>query len=146
MSTLVRPILEKDLDRVCEMETASFSMPWKREDFVDLMKDSNSEYIVLEADGYVAGAAGYTFNGFEGYINNVVIDEKFRGRGLGKVLMEGLLNIGREKGVTEFTLEVRVGNLPANRLYESLGFVNEGVRKNFYEKPVEDANVLWLRY
>lgn len=146
MSESVRMISENDLDRVCEMEADSFSMPWKREDFVDLMKDSSSEYVVIERDGIVVGAAGYSFNGFEGYINNVVIDSKYRGQGLGKALMEGLLSLGREKGVNEFTLEVRVGNIPANRLYESLGFVNEGVRRNFYEKPVEDANVMWLRY
>lgn len=145
MQIEVRDLSFDDLDRVCEMEEASFSMPWKREDFIGLIEDNNSEYLVILADGTVAGAAGYTFNGFEGYINNVVIDVRFRKMGLGKILMEGLLKKGRENGVEEFTLEVRVGNIAANRLYESLGFVNEGVRKNFYEKPVEDANVMWLR-
>ncbi len=44
-----------------------------------------------------------------------------------------------------FTLEVRVSNVPAIRLYESLGFVSEGIRKHFYEKPVEDALIMWKR-
>lgn len=145
MKVEVRALEQKDLDRVCEMEEASFSMPWKKEDFEELISDDNSEYIVIVADEIVAGAAGYTFNGFEGYINNVVIDEAFRGLGLGTVLMEELIKRGREKNVKEFTLEVRVGNAAANRLYEKVGFVSEGIRKNFYERPVEDANVMWLR-
>ena len=45
----------------------------------------------------------------------------------------------------EFTLEVRVSNQRAIRLYESLGFVQEGIRKRFYERPVEDALIMWKR-
>ena len=134
-----------DLDRVCEIEEASFSMPWKREDFQNLIDSDNSIYLVILADDRVAGAAGYTFNGFDGYINNVVIDVDRRGQGLGRVLMRELLTVGRKNGVPEFTLEVRVSNTPAIKLYESLGFKSEGVRKNFYERPAEDALVMWLR-
>lgn len=145
MAIETRPLREEDLDRICEMEERSFSMPWKREDFKDLLEHDESVYMVIILDGYIIGAAGYTFNSFEGYINNVVIDEDFRGKGYSKILMESLLNHGREEGINEYTLEVRVSNTPAVKLYESLGFVSEGVRKNFYERPVEDAFVMWLR-
>ena len=145
MKVEVRDLREEDLDEVCRIEEASFSMPWKREDFQDLIASDNSIYLVILADDRVAGAAGYTFNGFDGYINNVVIDVDRRGQGLGKVLMKELLTVGRKNGVPEFTLEVRVSNTPAIKLYESLGFKSEGVRKNFYERPVEDAEVMWLR-
>lgn len=145
MKVDTRPMEAEDLDRICELEERSFSMPWKKADFEDLLAADESVYLVILADGVLVGTAGYTFNGFEGYINNVVIDEAFRGLGLGKVLMEALLATGRAQGVKEFTLEVRVGNTPANKLYESLGFVSEGIRKNFYERPTEDANVMWLR-
>lgn len=145
MAIETRQLCEDDLDRICEMEERSFSMPWKREDFKDLLEHDESVYMVILLDGFIIGAAGYTFNGFEGYINNVVIDEDFRGKGYSKVLMESLLNHGRKEGINEYTLEVRVSNTPAVKLYESLGFVSEGVRKNFYERPVEDAFVMWLR-
>lgn len=145
MAIETRQLCEDDLDRICEMEERSFSMPWKREDFKDLLEHDESVYMVILLDGFIIGAAGYTFNGFEGYINNVVIDEDFRGKGYSKVLMESLLNHGREEGINEYTLEVRVSNTPAVKLYESLGFVSEGIRKNFYERPVEDAFVMWLR-
>ena len=145
MKIEVRDLCTADLDDVCRIEESSFSMPWKREDFQDLIDSSNSIYLVILADDRVVGAAGYTFNGFEGYINNVVIDIDYRGQGLGQVLMKELLTVGRKNGVHEFTLEVRVSNTPAIKLYESLGFKSEGVRKNFYERPVEDAEVMWLR-
>lgn len=145
MAIETRQLCEDDLDRICEMEERSFSMPWKREDFKDLLEHDESVYMVILLDGFIIGAAGYTFNGFEGYINNVVIDEDFRGKGYSKVLMESLLDHGRKEGINEYTLEVRVSNTPAVKLYESLGFISEGVRKNFYERPVEDAFVMWLR-
>ena len=145
MKIEVRDLRTEDLDEVCRIEEASFSMPWKREDFQNLIDSDNSIYLVILADDRVAGAAGYTFNGFDGYINNVVIDVDRRGQGLGKVLMKELLAVGRKNGVPEFTLEVRVSNTPAIKLYESLGFKSEGVRKNFYERPAEDALVMWLR-
>ena len=145
MKIEVRDLREEDLDDVCRIEESSFSMPWKREDFEDLIVSDNSIYLVILADDKVVGAAGYTFNGFEGYINNVVIDIDYRGQKLGNVLMKELLSVGRKNGVPEFTLEVRVSNTPAIKLYESLGFKSEGVRKNFYERPTEDAMVMWLR-
>ena len=145
MKIEVRDLCEEDLDDVCRIEESSFSMPWKREDFQDLIVSDNSIYLVILADDRVVGAAGYTFNGFEGYINNVVIDIDYRGQELGSVLMKELLTVGRKNGVPEFTLEVRVSNTPAIKLYESLGFKSEGIRKNFYERPVEDAMVMWLR-
>ena len=50
-----------------------------------------------------------------------------------------------KEGFLEITLEVRAGNNSAIALYESLGFVQEGIRKNFYEKPTEDAIIMWKR-
>lgn len=140
----IRALEEKDLDRVCELEEASFSMPWKKEDFKHLIEDAGSEYFVLIYEEEIIGCAGYTDQVGEGYVNNVVIDSSKRGKGFGKSLMTYVLDAGRKKGIQDFTLEVRVSNEPAVRLYESLGFKSVGVRKRFYEKPVEDAYVMWL--
>lgn len=145
MKIEVRDLREEDLDAVCAIEESSFSMPWRREDFQGLIEDNNSIYLIILSDDRVVGAAGYTFNGFDGYINNVVIDVDYRGQGLGRVLLQELLRVGRKNGVPEFTLEVRASNVPAIKLYESLGFKSEGRRKNFYEHPTEDAEVMWLR-
>lgn len=81
----------------------------------------------------------------EGDISNVAVHPAWRGRGISRQMLEMLMREAREDGVTQFTLEVRAGNVPAIRLYESYGFVTEGVRPRFYEDPVEDGLVMWLR-
>ena len=86
-----RIMTDDDLDRVCELEEKSFSMPWKREDFKDMIERDDSHYMVITLDGLVIGTAGYTYNGFEGYINNVVIDSDYRGNGYSRILLESLL-------------------------------------------------------
>ena len=144
MSILARPMETKDLDAVCAIEEESFSMPWKREDFEKLIEDEGSEYFVLEKENAVIGAAGYTDQVGVGYINNVVITPSERGKGYSETLLNEVLKAGREKGIFSFTLEVRVSNMPAIKLYERAGFVSVGVRKGFYERPVEDAYVMWL--
>lgn len=143
MQIEIEDLNASNLDDVCAIENASFSMPWRREDFEHLIESENSVYLVIRADSLVAGAAGYTDNGFEGYVNNVVVAEAFRGKGLGRRLMEELIRSAESKNVKDLTLEVRVSNTPAVKLYESLGFVSAGVRKNFYERPTEDAYVMW---
>ena len=61
------------------------------------------------------------------------------------MMLEYLLEKGRNAGVEAFILEVRKSNENAIHLYEKLGFVTEGIRKNFYEKPVEDGLIMWKR-
>ena len=146
MNIEIREMTEADLNDVCRIEEAAFTMPWKREDFKDLIESDKSIYLVALCDGVVVGAAGYTDTVGEGYINNVVVDEKYRGRGIGKALVERVINDGEANGIFDYSLEVRVSNEPAVRMYKSLGFVSEGVRKRFYEKPVEDAYVMWRRH
>ena len=64
MKLETRKMEPSDLDRVCEIEEASFSMPWKREDFEDLLVRTEANYLVILLDDYLIGTAGYTFNGF----------------------------------------------------------------------------------
>ena len=78
-------------------------------------------------------------------ITNIVVKEAYRGRGIGTSLVKALLEEGRRLGMQEFTLEVRAGNQAAIHVYESLGFVCEGIRRRFYERPAEDAWIMWRR-
>ena len=78
----------------------------------------------------------------EGNIVSVAVGEKYRRRGIAKEMMEDLISRGLQKNVNVFFLEVRQSNEAAKHLYEISGFRNIGVRKNFYEKPCEDACVM----
>ena len=78
----------------------------------------------------------------KGEIMNVAVRKEFRQRGCAGRLMQELLSRAKERGASRFILEVREGNFPAIRLYESLGFERAGIRKNFYSDPKENALIL----
>ena len=142
---MIRRMRESDLEGAARLEKRYFSVPWTREQFGESLQSGQYLFLVAEENGQVAGYAGLLRVMDEGDVTNVVVDEAYRGKGLGTRLMAALLEEGRGCGMKEFTLEVRVSNQRAIRLYESLGFVQEGIRKRFYERPVEDALIMWKR-
>lgn len=146
MEITVRELREEDIPRLAEIEAESFSMPWSAKDFQELFTHSYCRYIVALADGELAGSAGYRNICNEANIDNVVVAPKFRNIGIGSALMREIIAMGEAEHVEGFTLEVRVSNTAAMRLYEKFGFVSEGIRPGFYERPREDANIMWKRY
>lgn len=78
----------------------------------------------------------------EGEITNVAVKKELRGQGIAGKLLEKLGSYGRERGLERYILEVRAGNEPAIHLYERSGFTRVGIRKGFYEQPVEDAVIM----
>ena len=138
-------MLDEDVEAVSLIEEATFSMPWKPDDFREMIRRDNMTYLVAELDGKIIGGAGLRNILGDGEITNVAILSKYRGKGYGKQLVSALLKSGEELGAQAFTLEVRVSNKPAIALYESLGFVSEGIRPDFYERPKEDALIMWKR-
>ena len=75
----------------------------------------------------------------------MAVEPSCRNKGIGRKMMEVLLQKLKRAGANAVTLEVRRSNEAAIALYESLGFVTEGIRKNFYEKPAEDGLIMWKR-
>ena len=142
---MIRRMRESDLEGAARLEKRYFSVTWTREQLGESLQSGQYLFLVAEENGQVAGYAGLLRVMDEGDVTNVVVDEAYRGKGLGTRLMAALLEEGRGCGMKEFTLEVRVSNQRAIRLYESLGFVQEGIRKRFYERPVEDALIMWKR-
>lgn len=142
---MIRPMTEADLSRAAELEKRYFSVPWSEQSLREGLAKPEYLFLVLEEAGRIVGYGGMLLILDEGDITNIVVDEAWRGRGLGRELTEGLLEAGRKRGAYAFTLEVRVGNERAIRLYEGLGFCPEGVRKGFYDKPKEDALIMWKR-
>ncbi len=142
---VIRRLEERDVEAVSVLNGTVFSMPWKPEDFLHLVQDENSLYYVAEEDGRIVASLGVTNVLSEGNVNNVVVAEDYRCRGVATDMMELLFKEGEHLGIVDYTLEVRVSNKPAIALYEKLGFVSEGIRPRFYEKPVEDAMIMWRR-
>lgn len=145
VQTEIRELREEDIEALSCIESESFSMPWSARDFRGLLSRDYCMYLVALADGEVAGCCGMTVSCGEGSIDNVVVAERFRNRGIAGDMLRELIARGESAGVTAFTLEVRVSNAAAIHLYEKQGFVSEGIRPNFYEKPTEDAYIMWRR-
>ncbi len=141
----IRPIEERDIKRLAEIEADSFATPWSEQSFRELLSIDYARYLVAETEGTVVGSAGMRIVAGEGNIDNVVVARPYRGQGIAQKLIEELIKAGEAEGVKEFTLEVRVSNAPAIHVYEKAGFRSEGVRPNFYEKPTEDALIMWRR-
>lgn len=142
----IRRMTGDDVCAAAALERECFSEPWSEHAYRDTLANENALYLVAERkDGVLAGMCGLLDILGEGDISNVMVQEAFRRQGIAERMLSELICRGRERGITAFTLEVRVSNEAAKRLYEKLGFVCEGRRKNFYEKPREDALILWKR-
>ncbi len=134
-----------DVPEVAALERLNFSEPWSEEGFLSELKQPHALYLTarLKETSVLAGYCGLLQSMDEADIVNVAVRKEFRGRGIAFAMLEYLMELGRERGVAKFTLEVRKSNHAALHLYEKLGFHQAGVRTGFYEKPDEDALILW---
>lgn len=142
---LIREMKADDAEIVSKIESEVFSMPWSAKDFLEMVEADYAYYYVAEVDGEIAGCCGIRNIAGEGEITNVVVAPPYRKKGIALRMMEYMLERAVEVGIGDCTLEVRVSNQPAIRLYERLGFKGEGVRPHFYDKPDEDALIMWKR-
>ncbi len=144
MDVIIRDMKESDLDRIMEIEEKSFNPPWSREAFLlELTKNLLAKYIVAEVDGQVVGYGGIWLIIDEGHVTNIAVDEEYRGKGIGSKILEGLIQICRERNMTAMTLEVRKSNVVAQSLYRKYGFKEYGIRKGYYQDNNEDAIIMW---
>lgn len=144
-TVVIRPMHKEDVPAVSRLEEAAFSMPWSPEAFLDMVDREDSLYVTAMIEGEPVGCCGVTNACGDGDINNVVVAEDCRCLGIGRQMLIALMEWGREMGICNYTLEVRVSNAAAIHLYEGLGFVSAGIRPGFYEKPREDAMIMWKR-
>ena len=133
---IIRRMTAADVDDVTAIENATFARPWSRDSFMrEMEKNPAARYLVAELDGRVIGYAGAW-----------VVLEAERGKGIGRKLTEALIRYVSNLGAAYATLEVRVSNERAQRLYKSLGFVSVGKRKRYYEDNGEDAFLMVLEH
>lgn len=145
--TVERLSSKEDLDGVLAIEEASFNNPTTREWYEAELKRPEVcfIYVLRTGDHPVAGFCAFWLVAEQAHINNLAVLPTLRGRGLGTQLLAAITREAAHLGAGLVTLEVRESNLPARRLYERAGFYQEGVRKNYYTNPVEDALILSLK-
>ena len=146
VAVIIGPMRTKDLKAVLKVEEAVFPQPWSHRLFVEeLAQRRTRSYRAAWVGRSIVGFAGQMFIDDESHVNNIAVDPKWQGRGLGAAILADLVRTGLAHGARHLTLEVRVGNDPAIALYRRFGMAPVGVRPNYYPETGDDALIMWAR-
>lgn len=138
-------IIKMDLShaqQVAQLEQACFSDPWSLQAVTGEITNPLSLWFVAVEEEQVLGYIGSQSVLGEADMMNLAVCQEARGKGIGIKLVNALIDSLRQNGVYRLTLEVRVSNNPAIKLYEKLGFQQIGRRPNYYYHPKEDALIM----
>ena len=133
-----------DIENVIAIERASFQFPWSTRFFLDELQVDCARSILAEVDGRIVGYVLFWFVLEEVDIHNIAVHPDFRRQGIGRLLLEQVVDAARRQDRLRVTLDVRFSNAPAQNLYRSFGFVIRGLRKAYYSDNGEDALVMAL--
>lgn len=136
---ILREMLVDDLEQVMEIENDLFAVPWTKEGYFTFLTREDAMFLVVEEKGRILGYCGLLMVLDEGDVTNVAVCRDRQREGIGHFLMDSLIRLSAERGITTIHLEVRESNATAIRLYERMGFAKDGIRKNYYTDPVEHA-------
>lgn len=139
---IIKEMTLDDCSKVYRLQQECFSVPWSLEGLKEMFCTKGYFNYVAEIDGDILGYVGMKAVLDEADITNVAVSPQVRRRGVGKKLLAHLKKSAKENGISTIFLEVRVSNEPAIRLYEQAGFEEGEIRKNYYEKPTEDALIM----
>lgn len=140
----VLPMMLDHVDEVLAIEVLCFSQPWSRQAFEEQVLSPFTCYLVASAGGRLSGYAGMYVVLDEAHVTNVAVHPDQRGQGLGRRLMESLIQAAISRGAVHMDLEVRTQNQVARNLYQSMGFRQVGRRPGYYQEPKDDALILRL--
>ena len=143
MKAEIHNLEEKFLDEIDIIEKASFKFPWSKLSYYVEINEPDAIYKVITVENEVVAYGGFHKIFDEAHITNVAVKESFRHQGFGKMLMDALIKEAKERKIVAMTLEVRVSNVNALKLYEKFGFKSAGVRPKYYPDG-EDAFIMWL--
>jgi ribosomal-protein-alanine N-acetyltransferase len=139
----IEPMTLDDIPAVHAIERASFSVPWPDDAYRNEIQTNRlATYVVARADDAVIGFAGLWIMVDEAHITTFAVHPGWRRRGIGERLLLSLLDLAVARRAREATLEVRLSNMPARRLYEKYGFRPVGIRPRYYSNDGEDALIM----
>jgi len=139
---LIRKMTMEDVEAVTKIEQECFSLPWSEKSFEDSISREDTIFLVCEEASIVTGYMGMYLSFDEASVTNVAVSPAFRKKGYGEQLVAVAKEKAKDAGAESIFLEVRVSNIPAISLYKKMGFEKLGIRKKFYEHPVEDAIIM----
>ena len=137
--TETEPMKQEHIADIAEIERLCFSMPWSENALKDELTNENAHFLTALTFGRVSGYIGVIEICGEADITNVAVHPDFRRLGIGKKLLDTAEKEALSRNCESITLEVRESNEAAISLYSGNGYETVGIRKNFYEKPTENA-------
>lgn len=144
MSFRLRKLELSDLDAIERIENVSYPTPWSRSMFAsELAKPSSLSIAAVAPDEGLIGYVVLSRYVDAWHVMNVAVAPSHRRLGVASAMLEHLFAVTRGDEQRGYTLEVRVSNVPAVRLYERFGFVSRGIRRGYYTDNREDALIMW---
>ena len=136
---------KEDIEGVVEIEKEAYGKHhWAKSSFYDEMSNNLAKYYVAKTpEGELAGYAGTWHIIDKGHITTIAVKKKFLRNHIGEAIIHRMIEDCYKDGVKYLTLEVRVSNTPAIKLYEKYGFQSLGTRKGYYQDNNEDALIMW---
>jgi ribosomal-protein-alanine N-acetyltransferase len=140
-----RPMIEADLSQVMDIETSVYKFPWSKQIFRDCIRVGYSCEVVTSEDEILAYAIMSSGAG-EAHLLNICVKQVYQGHGIGKLILQSMIEMAKDKKVHTIFLEVRPSNDIALNLYLKSGFNEIGTRKDYYPAKGgrEDALILAL--
>ena len=136
------PMNEHHVSQIALLERECFADPWSQQSIASELHNPLSVWLVAQQGQTLLGYVGSQTCLDETDMMNIAVFPASRRQGVARALIDALVSALRERGSKQLTLEVRASNGPARQLYESLGFLQVGLRKNYYRNPKEDALIL----
>lgn len=134
-----------DLDEIEEIEKLCFSIPWPKQAFAKELLNDLAYYQVAVMNNKVVGYMGMWKIIDEGHITNVAVRPEYRDKGIATKLISKMIDVCVSSEINSMTLEVRESNKIAINLYVKFGFYPVGKRPKYYQKPLEDAIIMWKK-
>lgn len=142
MDFVIEKMNSSHITAIAEIERECFSTPWSENSLKEELENPNARFFTAVSDGRVIGYAGmHTVLG-ENYIDNIAVTEAYRKRGVAGALLKKLEAVAVDENGEFISLEVRETNTAAIGLYEKNGYIRVGIRRNFYQKPTENAVIM----
>ena len=141
----ITPMTKDDVEDVVAIEEEAYGKHhWAKASFYDEMSNNLAKYYCAKtSDGELVGYAGTWHIIDEGHITTIAVKKEYYRNHIGEAIIHKIIEDCYKNNIKYLTLEVRVSNIPAIKLYEKYGFQSLGARKGYYQDNNEDALIMW---
>ena len=145
MEIKISQFCEEDIKEISENLQTDFDEFWNENILTSEIKNENTKYIKASIENKIVGFAGILINYDDIHVMNIVVRKDCRNNGIGKILMEALIELAKKENKESLTLEVNEKNIPAIKLYEKFNFEILGIRKKYYN-GIDNAIIMTLKF